>query len=124
MSIEVQRDRLAETARRYAFAYLLTVGDDRRAHVVAVSPVVDDGRVLVAEPGRRSLHNVAAGAPATLVWPPAEPGGYSLIVDGDAGAYGEVLVVAPTRAVLHRPAPPASDAAGRCASDCLELPVR
>jgi len=67
----------------------------------------------------------------SLLWPPDDVGGYSLIVDaevtGTAGTgSGDNLVrVRPTRAVLHRPAPTAPDAppvAGDgCAADCIPL---
>lgn len=43
----------------------------------------------------------------TLLWPPAVPDGYSLIVDGTATGgtddTGAVLAVTPTGGVLHRP---------------------
>ena len=42
-----------------------------------------------------------------MLWPPAEPGGYSLIVDGRGQLIDDSLRVVPHRAVLHRPAVPA-----------------
>jgi len=65
----------------------------------------------------------------SFLWPPNEPGGYSLIVDGeiavaaavgDGDAHG---IVTATKAVLHRPAPVegADDAA--CGSDCLKIEI-
>ncbi|MDQ2883923.1 MAG: hypothetical protein M3Y48_22910 [Actinomycetota bacterium] len=59
-----------------------------------------------------------------MVWPPADPGDYSLIVDGVGSMRDDELAVAPTRAVLHRPAPPRTTPTGDgCESDCVELPV-
>ncbi len=63
----------------------------------------------------------------TLLWPPAEPGGYSLIVDGTvtsaegAGTGDNSVVVRPTKAVLHRPAVSPDDASPGCGSDCVPL---
>lgn len=121
MSIEVQLPRLAETALRYTFAYLVTVGPGNRAHVAAVTPVVHGGLVLVAEPGRTSTRNVAADSPVVLVWPPAEPSGHSLIVDGVGEHRADGLVIRPTRAVLHRPAPRPATRVDGCDSDCIEV---
>jgi hypothetical protein len=123
MSVEVPPLELAETVQRYAFAYLLTVGTGERAHVVAVHPAVRDGVLLVRDPGRTSVRNVAAGPAVTLVWPPADPTGYTLIVDGLGEEGADGLVVRPTRAVLHRAAPPAAPAGTGCGSDCVEVAV-
>ena len=42
----------------------------------------------------------------SVVFPPVEHSdGYSLVVDGDATVDGSLVDVAPTWAVLHRPAP-------------------
>ncbi|MGH3783756.1 MAG: hypothetical protein ACRDRO_24825 [Pseudonocardiaceae bacterium] len=124
MSIEVTLQQLAETLTRYRFAYLLTVGDDARAHVLAVTTTLANDRLLITDLGRRTRANVAAHPSVTLVWPPADPGDYSLIVDGVGSMRGEELAVAPTRAVLHRPAPPRITPTGDgCESDCIELPI-
>jgi hypothetical protein len=54
----------------------------------------------------------------------ADPSGYSLIVDGVGSMQDNELAVAPTRAVLHRPAWPQTTTTGSgCESDCVELPV-
>ena len=103
MSIGVELAELADAiGNQAAFAYLLTVGDER-AHVVAVSPTID-GDTVVCSAGRGSCRNATARPAVSLVWPPREEGGYSLIVDGDATVGDESVVVKPTRAVLHRPA--------------------
>ena len=74
------------------------------------------------EAGRRTVGNAAARPAVALLWPPAEPGGYSLIVDGDATTADDRLVVAPTKAVLHRPGPPPpAAAASGCTSDCVRV---
>lgn len=123
MSIPVPIAGLAEAMAERPYAYLLTVSDDGRPHAVAVTPRLVDG-LLRATIGRRSGQNATARPDAlSLVWPPAEVGGYSLIVDGSAVVEGETIVVTPTKGVLHRPAPadagPVED--GACGSDCLPL---
>ncbi|MBW0118252.1 hypothetical protein [Pseudonocardia abyssalis] len=123
MGVEVGPHELAETVARYGFAYLLTVGGGDRAHVVAVTPTVGDGLLAVPRPGRRTTRNLAASPVVTLVWPPADPAGYTLIVDGDGEQRADVVVVRPSRAVLHRAARPAESPGAGCASDCVEIPV-
>ncbi len=124
MSIEVTLRQLAETLTRYRFAYLLTIGDDARAHVVAVNTTLANGTLRVTDLGRRTRANLAAHPSVTLVWPPASPSDYSLIVDGVGSLQDDDLTVMPTRAVLHRPAPPQITTTGDgCESDCVELPV-
>jgi hypothetical protein len=105
MSIGVELHELAGAITDKApFAYLLTTGDDARPHAVAVTPAID-GAVITCSAGRRSCANTGARPAVSLVWPPGEPGGYSLIVDGDATVGDEQVTMHPTRAVLHRPAP-------------------
>jgi hypothetical protein len=123
MSIEVTLQQLAQTLTRYRFAYLLTVGDDARVHVVAVAATVATDTLLVTDLGQKTLANLAAHPSVTLVWPPADPSDYSLIVDGVGSLRDDELTVTPTRAVLHRPAPPQITIGGGCESDCVELPV-
>ena len=120
MSIQVPPHELAETLRRYGSGYLITVGGDGRSHVVAVAPALDGDRLRVPGLGRRTLGNLAGNPAVTLLWPPRDPGGHSLIVDGQGALDGELLTVIPTRAVLHRPAAePTAAPPGACAADCI-----
>jgi hypothetical protein len=131
MSIPVELAELADAMAVYRFGYLLSIADDGRAHVVAVTPTIAEGSLVVADLGRRTSSNVAARPAVTVLWPPAEPAGYSLIVDGQAAIDGDGMVtIVPERAVLHRPAQPAADApvpavagdpAPGCVSDCVEI---
>lgn len=82
--------------------YVLTVADDGRPHAVGTS-VDFDGADLVLLGGRRTLLHATARPSVTLLWPPGEPGGYSLVVDGTAAVDGERITIRPTSAVLHRP---------------------
>lgn len=117
MSIAVALERLAaELERMGPWAYVLTVSDQGRSHLVATG-MRWEGDELVATVGHRTIANASERPLVTLVWPPAEEGGHSLIVDGTArvvplpgGRDGRILVT-PTWAVWHRPAPPADSAA-------------
>jgi hypothetical protein len=58
----------------------------------------------------------------SLLWPPAEPGGYSLMADGAAGpGQAGTLIVTVTRAVLHRRGPAPAGSTASCGSDCIPL---
>jgi hypothetical protein len=137
---KVDVERLAAALTDYPFAYLITVDDDYRVHTVTVEPRLRDlpdgpdgpGAIVdVGLIGGRTRTNLAQRSDVTLLWPPPEPGGYSLIVDGsaqvsDAGADTARLGVVPTRALLHRDADPDSpEAAKGCLHDCVvfSLPV-
>lgn len=121
MSHDVSLQQLAGTMARYGSAYLLTVTDEGRAHAVAVKPTVVGGALLIGELGRRSRANAVARPALSLVWPPTEPGDYSLIVDGDASPSRNGVTVLPTRAVLHRPAPATGTSSSNCGSDCVPV---
>ncbi len=135
MSIQVELSELASALTAYEFAYLITTADDGRAHVIAVTPTLVGSVLTVADLGRRTLANASARPEVTLVWPPQQSGGYSLIVDGPAEVADGVVSVMPSRAVLHRPAPiaggSAADVPGAltggpapgCVSDCVEIEV-
>ncbi|MGI9162380.1 MAG: pyridoxamine 5'-phosphate oxidase family protein [Mycobacterium sp.] len=101
MSVKVDLDELAGALKDFSFAYLITVSDDRRAHTIAVQPVLADGVFDVGVAGTTTSRNIEGQPNVTLVWPPAAPGGYSLIVDG-TGLIDGSLKVTPGRAVLHR----------------------
>ena len=105
MSIPVALDEVRAVAGDQApFAYLLTVSEDARPHLVAIVPVIGDD-AIACDVGRTSCANASARPNVSLVWPPATVGDYSLIVDGEASVDGSVVRITPTRAVRHRPAP-------------------
>lgn len=105
MSMQVELDELAATVARYGFAYLVTVGDGSRAHVLAVATEVDGASLRITGAGSRAPANAAVRPDVTLVYPPVETGGMSLLVDGRASVDGETIVVEAARAVRHRAAP-------------------
>src|SRR3954470_16140612 len=103
MSIKVDVDQLASALADLTFAYLITVGDDYRSQTVAVQPVLVDGVLDVGAIGKSTRHNAEAHPGVTVVWPPSEPGGYTLIVDGQVRLADDGLKVTPARAVLAPP---------------------
>ena len=122
MSVKVDLAMLADTMADYPFAYLLTVSDDHRAHAVAIQPAFRDGALRVQGLGGRTRANLEAHPEVTVLFPPAEDGGYSLIVDGRAAARDDHADVVPAHAVLHRPADhAAAPADGSCGNDCVPI---
>ncbi len=125
MSIPVAlADLRAALDERPASAYLLTVADDGRPHAVHVA-IRWNGDHLAATVGARTASNAAARpAAVSLVFPVRTPDDYSLIVDVHASVTADAgerrVLLAPSKAVLHRPAAvPDPDAA--CAADCVPL---
>jgi hypothetical protein len=119
MSVAVDLDNLRQEAAKFGSTpYLLTVSPDGRPHAVHI-PVEWDGDDIVGAAGRRTGSNVTAQRAVTLLWPPTEPGGYSLIVDGDATLAGEQVRVTPVKALLHRPA--AGATVNACGHDCVPV---
>jgi hypothetical protein len=105
MSIKVELGEVRAVAAEQApFAYLLTVSDDSSAHAVAISPDIGADAITCAA-GNRSCANARTRPNVSLLWPPARPDDYSLIVDGRASVEGSTVTITPERAVRHRPAP-------------------
>ena len=103
MSIAVALADLAATVADYPWGYLVSVTEEPRGHTLAVPTRFADG-VFTLAAGTGTRANVAARPKATMVFPPADGTGYSLIVDGDATVVGEQITFTPTNAILHRPA--------------------
>jgi len=121
MSIPVELHNLESAIASYRFAYLMTSSDNGPPHVVQAAVVLQDGNLLIHGAGRRTRANALARPAVGLVWPPQSETDYSLIVDGVAAQDGESLRITPTRAVLHRSAPPRQEASSHCTSDCVEI---
>ena len=123
MSIPVDVGDLAQTLEEFGAGYLLTVTAAGTVKVVTVEPAVTDGVLLVHGPGKGTVANLADSSQVTLVFPPREPKGFTLLVDGTGEVAGDDVRVTPTGAVLHRPAghadgPPAPDG---CGHDCAPV---
>ena len=123
MSIPVELERLGEALAGRGPGYLLTASGDGRVKAVTVEPALVDG-VLRCPASRGSAANLAVQPAATLLFPPAEERGHTLLVDGFASADDEGIAFTPASAVLHRPASHAEGAttAGRdCGHDCAPV---
>lgn len=116
---------LAEALSTYGpEAYLLTVAADG-PHTSFVS-VQLDGNVIACPIGDSAARNIAAMPCVSLFWPPREPGGYGLILNGTAlgrGMAGGVTLAEITlsKSVLHRAGPKPAGSDGPCASDCRRI---
>ena len=124
MSIEVDVTKLDDEMQRFgAQAYLLSVSDDATAHVAHLTFALS-GDALRCGVSRTAARNVKSRPRISVLWPPYEPGGYSMIVDGDcelssgtAADGADELAIRPVTGVLHRPAAPA-ESADNTAEDC------
>jgi hypothetical protein len=123
MSIPVDLDALRDQlARHERPAYLITAGASGGPHLVSVYLTWEDG-TFTAGCGRHTAANLAERPEVSVVVPPDERDGYSLIFD----ATGEVVEgeertvrLTPVKAVLHRPAA-GPDGAGGCGHDCAPV---
>lgn len=121
MSTEVDLHELADTMCDYGFAYLLTVTDDERTRAVAVTPSAGEAGLTFSDGlGRGTRANLARRPDVTLLWPPADAGGYTLIADGRVTVTDDVATFVAEHAVLHRPADHGTPSAG-CGNDCVPV---
>ena len=104
MSIPVEIADLKKALADFGAGYLLTTATHGRIKAVTVEPTVIDGALVITEPGGGSSRNIAENAQVTVLFPPLEKHGYTLLVDGTAVLSGEEARVTPVSAVLHRPA--------------------
>ena len=116
---------LAEAISHYGReAWLLTVAKDgpHTGHVT----VELRGDSVACAVGDSAANNIAHQPNVSLFWPPTEPGGYALIVNGAATGHrlatGTTMAeIALTKSVLHRAGPRPDDSDGPCANDCRRL---
>jgi hypothetical protein len=121
------RPTLSEAILRYGSdAYLITVGKTG-PHTSHVS--VDlRGNVIGCILGDSAARNIASDPNVSLLWPPNEPGGYAMIVNGSAGTIRQThgmttAEISVTKSVFHRRGPKPADSDGPCASDCKRIAI-
>ncbi|MGB3762088.1 MAG: hypothetical protein WA966_02625 [Ornithinimicrobium sp.] len=123
MSIKVEKSELADAIKGRPYAYLLSPGRER-PHVVQVVPALADGVMYIDGPGRSAVGLAATYPSITLLYPPDEAEGYSLIVDGTAHPHGDDLHVCVDHAVLHRRATDTSEPSPTgCGADCHPVDI-
>ena len=116
---------LAEAISHYGRdAYLLTVAQDG-PHTSHVTVELRSNSICCAVGGSAG-RNIARMPNVSLFWPPTEPGGYALIVNGSAAGERQstgvtMAEITLTKSVLHRPGARPDDSDGPCANDCRSL---
>ena len=121
MSIRTLADAISHYGRE---AYLLTVAKDG-PHINNVT-IEFRGGSIGCEVGMSAARNIAREPNVSLFWPPTEPGGYALIVNGTAASEHRLTgmtmaEITLTKSVLHRPGAKPDDSDGPCSSDCRRL---
>ena len=101
MSVVVELADLPQHLGEFDRAYLLTCTEGR-VKAVSARAVADGAALVVPAPGGGSCRNVAANPGVTLLFPPLEAGGLTLLVDGTAVVEADDVRVTPTSAVLHK----------------------
>lgn len=113
-------------------AYLLTIGKSSKQADAPASPhtshvTVDlRGAIIGCAISESAVRNIADEPHVSLLWPPREPGGYSLIVNGVARTSRltngtPVAEISLTKSVVHRPGPRGPESDGPCTSDCKQI---
>lgn len=121
MSIGVDPTSLETAIAEFGSGHLLSTTDGRvRAVTVDVTM---SGGILHVPWSKGTAANLASNSTVTVLFPPKEHHGHTLIVDGDAQDTGAEFLVTPRKAVLYRPdshadGPPAPDG---CGNDCMHL---
>lgn len=104
MSIPVDLADLPKTLADFDRGYLLTTAEGR-VKAVSVRAAAAGGALRVATPGRGSVANIGVNPVVTLLFPPPESGGFTLLVDGSAVVDHDDVVVTPGSAILHKAVP-------------------
>lgn len=117
---------LSAVGAGYLLTTAVTPSNAGRVKVVSVDPVLVDG-VLRTQPSKGSAANLASNPIVTLLFPPLEHHGFTLLVDGRAEVAEDAIVVRPESAIWHRPArhsdgpaapPGAGDDTDSCGNEC------
>ena len=106
--------------------YVLTVGDDGPHTSHSTVSLAPDGASLTGPLSKSAAKNVCNQPAMSLFWPPQEPGGYGIIMNGTAQVIATdgpdpLASIALTKAVFHRPGTPGPGHEGTCTSDCMPI---
>ena len=118
---------IAEALREFGNTpYVLTVGDDGPHTSHSTVTLAPDGTSLTGPLSKSAAKNVGNQPAMSLFWPPKEPGGYGIIMNGMAHVIATdgpdpLASIALTKAVFHRPGTPGPGHEGTCTSDCRPI---
>ncbi|HEX5402576.1 MAG TPA: hypothetical protein VFX16_09770 [Pseudonocardiaceae bacterium] len=101
------------------FLLTVTVAGAPHSSPVAVTWTAD--RLTVPAPRHWTQLPAGRSHQVSVLYPPATPDGYALIIDGTTTDTGPELTVSITRAVLHRRGRPVEPNGTECGSDCIPL---
>ena len=106
--------------------YVLTVGDDGPHTSHSTVSLAPDGASLTGPLSKSAAKNVGTQPAMSLFWPPREPGGYGIIMNGTAQVIATdgpdpLASIALTKVVFHRPGTPGPGHEGTCTSDCKPI---
>lgn len=106
MSMRVEMAELPGEIVARGPGFLLSSVLDSRPHAVhQIFQVAAEGDQveLRTTVGKTARGNIGMRPSVSVLWPPSEPGGFSLIVDGEARLDGdEHVIISVTGAVFHR----------------------
>ena len=118
---------ISEALREYGNTpYILTVGDGGPHTSHSTVSLAPDGTSLIGPLSKSAAKNVGTQPAMSLFWPPQEPGGYGIIMNGTARVIATdgpdpLASIALTKAVFHRPGKPGPGHEGTCTSDCRPI---
>ncbi len=123
MSIPVEVATLGAALEDFGAGYLLSTAAHGRVKAVTVEPRVVEGALVISGPGGGTSRNIAENDQVTVLFPPLEARGYTLLIDGTATVEGDDVRVLPGSAVLHRPASHSDGPGvpGGCGHDCAPV---
>ncbi|MCH1868175.1 hypothetical protein [Nocardioides sp. CFH 31398] len=106
MSPAVDLGDLDRAVAQHLPGYLVTVSRRGRVRTSSVEPRVEDGQVVVDGAGPGLLSDLRAHRDVTFILPPAEPDGFTLLVDAVADRRRDLppgqVRLTPSSVVLHR----------------------
>lgn len=127
MSIPVAAKDILKTINEYGSStYLISATADNHPHVANLTFTIDKNDLILTV-GKRGTKNLENCPQITMLWPPNELGGYSLIIDGmaskqeDLDGSGSVWKISFDSGILHRPAQNPANNDSSCGSDCQTI---